>query len=138
MAKKAKKKDPAPAKPAQSPRRAKKLDEKDKLTLNLISSTADRVRKSIDQRIMPELRFPIRSLSNVKYDSKIGYFELGRGRKARALSVSTVKSFAQTLRLMSISKEMVENDDFATKREAYYVSKNWGDAKFRDQPESDA
>jgi len=137
MAKKAKKTDPAPVKPAKT-RRAKKLDEKDKLTLSLISSTADRVRRSIDQRILPELRFPIRSLSNVKYDSKIGYFELGRGRKARALSVSTVKSFAQTLRLMSISKEMVENDDFATKREAYYVSKNWGDAKFNDQPESDA
>jgi DNA topoisomerase-6 subunit A len=33
---------------------------------------------------------------------------------------------------------MVENDDFATKREAYYVSKNWGDCKFKDQPESDS
>src|SRR5690606_20931793 len=28
--------------------------------------------------------------------------------------------------------------DFATKREAYYVSKNWGDAKFNEQPESDS
>jgi DNA topoisomerase-6 subunit A len=34
--------------------------------------------------------------------------------------------------------EMVETDDFATKREAYYVSKNWGECKFREQPESDA
>jgi DNA topoisomerase-6 subunit A len=33
---------------------------------------------------------------------------------------------------------MVENNDFATKREAYYVSKNWGDAKFTEQTESDA
>jgi DNA topoisomerase-6 subunit A len=49
-----------------------------------------------------------------------------------------VKNFAQTLRLMSISKDMVENNDFATKREAYYVSKNWGEAKFNEQPESDA
>ena len=28
---------------------------------------------------------------------------------------------------------MVVKDDFATKREAYYVSKNWGDAKFMSQ-----
>src|SRR5687768_10583946 len=135
MAKKAKKtgKDDAP-KPAA--KRAPKLDDKDKRTLRLIETTADRVRKNIDQRVLPELRFPIRALSNVNYDSKIGYFEIGRGRKARALSVNTVKTFAQTLRLMSMSKEMVENDDFATKREAYYVSKNWGDAKFNDQPES--
>jgi len=125
----------APAKTAR--KRAPKLGDNDKKTLKLIDSTADRVRRNIDSRSMPELKFPIRSLSNVKYEKKIGYFELGRGRKSRALSVNTVKSFAQTLRLMSMSKEMVENDDFATKREAYYVSKNWGDAKFNDQPESD-
>jgi DNA topoisomerase-6 subunit A len=119
-------------------RAPKKLDEKDLKTLALISGTAERVRSSIAKRVLPELRFPERSLGNVKYDANIGYFELGRSRKARALTVNTVKTFAQTLRLMSISKEMVENDDFATKREAYYVSKNWGDCKFDEQPESDA
>src|SRR5262245_50615556 len=118
-----------------APRKLEGLDQK---TLQLIESTASRVRLKIDQRSLPELRFPARALSNVKYDAKVGYFELGRGQKSRALSVNTVKSFAQTLRLMAISKEMVENDDFATKREAYYVSKNWGDCKFDDQPESDA
>jgi len=131
----------SPAKPAAAKAGAKrrpKLDELDRKTLQLIGSTADRVYKKINARILPELSFPERSLSNVKYEQKVGYFELGKGRKVRALSVNTVKSFAQTLRLMSISKEMVENDDFATKREAYYVSKNWGDCKFDDQPESDA
>jgi len=59
-------------------------------------------------------------------------------KKERTLTVNTVKTFAQTLKLMSLSKEMVEHDDFATKRDAYYVSKNWGDAKFLEQPESDA
>src|SRR5262245_2751914 len=117
-----------------APRKLEGLDQK---TLQLIESTASRVRLKIDQRSLPELKFPTRALSNVKYDAKVGYFELGRGQTARALSVNTVKSFAQTLRLMAISKEMVENNDFATKREAYYVSKNWGDAKFNEQPESD-
>ena len=115
-----------------------KLNALDRKTLNLVESTAERVRSSINRRVLPELKFPIRSLSNVKYRKEIGYFELGRGRKARALSVNTVKTFAQTLRLMSISKDMVENNDFATKREAYYVSKNWGDCKFNEQTESDA
>ena len=119
-------------------RRKPQLDSLDKKTLTLIENTADRVQKKIYARTLPELKFPIRSLSNVKYDRKVGYFELGRGNKVRALSVNTVRNFAQTLRLMSISKDMVENDDFATKREAYYVSKNWGECKFKDQPESDA
>ena len=133
--KKEPKEDPKPA--AKIKKAPRKLEELDKKTLHLIESTATRVRSNILSRVLPELKFPTRSLGNVKYDTKVGYFELGRGRKSRHLSVNTVKSFAQTLRLMAISKEMVENDDFATKREAYYVSKNWGDAKFNDQPESD-
>ena len=96
------------------------------------------MKSSIQRRNLPELKFPVRSLSNVTYDKRKGFFELGKGRKARALSVNTVKNFAQTLRLMSISKEMIENNDFATKREAYYVSKNWAEAKFNEQTESDS
>ena len=126
------------AKKKTSRRASKKLDALDEKTLDLISRTAVRVQTSIERRSLPELRFPVRSLANVRYDKRIGYFELGTGRKARALSVNTVKNFAQTLRLMSISKEMVENNDFATKREAYYVSKNWGECKFNEQAESDA
>ncbi len=128
----------APAMTAIVRGRSKPLDALDKKTLGLIEKTAIRVQQKINTRILPELSFPVRSLSNVKYEKKTGYFELGSGRKARALSVNTVKNFAQTLRLMSISKEMVENDDFATKREGYYVSKNWGDAKFNEQSESDS
>ena len=57
--------------------------------------------------------------------------------KTRSLSVNTVKTFAQTLKMMSLSKDLVMSNDFATKRDAYYQSKNWGQAKFKDQPESD-
>ncbi|MFT5049191.1 MAG: DNA topoisomerase-6 subunit A [Chlamydiales bacterium] len=121
-----------------SKRATAKLTVLDKKTLSLVESTAKRVQSSINRRNLPELKFPVRSLSNVKYERKVGYFELGKGRKSRALSVNTVKNFAQTLRLMSISKEMIENNDFATKREAYYVSKNWGECKFNEQTESDA
>jgi DNA topoisomerase-6 subunit A len=56
----------------------------------------------------------------------------------RSLNVNTARSFAQTLRLMATSRSMVENDDFATKREAYYISKNWGHCRFDNQSESDA
>ncbi len=110
----------------------------DKKTLKLIEGTADRVHRSVFKRVLPELRMPVRSLSNVNYDTKVGYFQLGKGVKTRHLSVNTVKNFAQTLRLMAVSKQMVEDDDFATKREAYYVSKNWAECKFNEQAESDA
>jgi len=120
---------------APSERRVHASDEE---TVREISETAKRVHQSIAQGGRPDLALPVRALSNVSYDEKRGYLEIGRQRKIRTLSVNTVKSFAQTLRLMSLSKELVEGNDFATKREAYYISKNWDDAKFDDQVESDA
>ncbi len=85
----------------------------------------------------PMMKFPLRSLANVDYNAKTGYFKLKGKQKERTLTVNTVKTFAQTLKMMALSKELIETDDIATKREAYYVSKNWAEARFKEQPESD-
>lgn len=106
-------------------------------TLLKIKHSAKDVYDKIMKKQKPVMKFPIRSLSNVKYDPKKGYFELIGVKKIRTLTVNTVKTFAQTLRMMALSKEVIEKDDIATKREVYYVSKNWEDAKFNEQPESD-
>ena len=110
----------------------------DARTLAFIDSVARSVRETIARGELPTIDFFVRSLSNVSYDPEKGYLELGDTHKSRTLSVNTIRSFAQTLRLMATSREMVKTNDFATKREAYYVSKNWGDCRFDDQPESDA
>ena len=103
-----------------------------------IRGQAKTVKEKILKRQKPSLKFPVRSLSNVIYRPKEGYFRIKGKKKERTLTVGTVKTFAQTLRMMAFSKELVETDDIATKREAYYVSKNWEDARFNEQPESDA
>lgn len=113
-------------------------DELDQQTLALIDAVAGQIRDCIERGELPEIRLPVRSLGNVTFDARKGYFELGPRRKTRTLTVRTAKSFAQTLRMMSASHEMVEHNDFATKREAYYISKNWGDCRFDSQADSDA
>ncbi len=110
----------------------------DAKTLAFIDGIARRVREAIARGELPSIDILVRSLSNVSYDFETGYLELGAIHKTRTLSVNTIRSFAQTLRLLATSGEMVRSNDFATKREAYYVSKNWGDCRFADQPESDA
>ncbi|GAI01170.1 unnamed protein product, partial [marine sediment metagenome] len=76
-------------------------------------------------------------LSNVKYQARVGYFEMLGKSKQRTLTVGTVKTFAQSLKMMALAKELIDTDDMATKREAYYISKNWGKAGFSEQSESD-
>jgi len=102
-----------------------------------IKEQASLVEKSAAAGDKPSLRFPVRSLANVRYDATRGHFTMKTARKERTLTVGTVKAFAQTLKMMALSKQLVDANDIATKREAYYVSKNWGEARFLEQPESD-
>ena len=115
----------------------KSPDERDRIVNRAVDEVATQVHRSIGGRRIPEMDFPVRSLANVKYDEKVGYFEIGKSKAVRTLTVNTAKSFAQTLRMMAFSKEQIEKNRQATKREAYYVSKNWGDAAFDEQDESD-
>src|SRR3989338_7254346 len=115
----------------------KELPKENREVVAKIIAIAEEMKKSIQKEKQPQLKIPLRALSNVEYDLKEGYFKLLSGIKARTLTASTIRTFAQTLRMMGLSKQLVETDDIATKREAYYVSKNWGDARFLEQPESD-
>jgi DNA topoisomerase-6 subunit A len=102
----------------------------------IVASTQDIHRKIVAGR-KPSMKFPLRSLSNVRYAPKKGHFEMVGKKKERTLTVSTVKSFAQTLRMISLSKRLIETDDYATKRDAYYQTKNWEEARCDEQVESD-
>ncbi len=113
------------------------LDNVDKDVVKKIHAHALAIYEAIKKGEKPVITTPVRALSNVNYNLKDGYFELGNSVKQRTLAAGTVKSFAQTLLLMNEAKKVIETDDIMTKREAYYVSKNWADAKFNEQPESD-
>lgn len=104
-----------------------------------IVEVADRIHRDITQRKKkPEMRFPIRSLANVKYDTKRGHFEILGKESSRTLSYNTVKAFAQSMRLLATTKnDLLDRDDIAGKREVYYNSKSWGECRFEAQPESD-
>lgn len=107
-------------------------------TISALKACASEIFGDIKKTKAPNLHLPLRSLQNVKYNTRTGFFELGRGLKKRTLNVNSVKTFAQSLKMMALSKDLVMTDDFATKRDAYYQSKNWGDARFNEQVESDA
>jgi DNA topoisomerase-6 subunit A len=113
----------------------KKLDTK--IIKQIEEVVARDVYNKIKKKKQPELKMPLRALSNVKYDPKDGFFELLGKMKERTLTASTIKTFAQTLRMLAHAKSVVEQDDITTKREMYYISKNWAEAAFNEQPESD-
>ena len=85
----------------------------------------------------PQMKLPIRSLGNVRYRPKAGYFQLCGRHKVRTLTVNTVKTFAQTLKMLAMGLDLASSGRHSTKREAYYQAYNWGEAAFASQVESD-
>jgi DNA topoisomerase VI subunit A len=101
-----------------------------------ITSIAEDIRKDINKKKNPTVSMPLRSLSNVEYNPSHGFFELLGKEKVRTLTAATIKTFAQTLLLMNESKKLAKIKDTASKREAYYISKNWGVAAFKEDSEA--
>ncbi len=115
---------------------SKKTSKKNKVVEKIVE-IAQSMYNTIRKQKQPDIEMPIRALSNVAYNEQEGYFKILSKVKQRTLTAGTIKTFAQTLRMMGLSKELIETDEIATKREAYYISKNWNDARFKEQPESD-
>ena len=116
---------------------AKKKKKAPPPVIGKIIEQASAIHRKIQRKSKPQMKLPIRSLSNVRYRPKAGYFQLLGKNKIRTLTVSTVKTFAQTLKMLAMSKDLVETGRNSTKREAYYQAYNWGQAAFGEQTESD-
>jgi DNA topoisomerase-6 subunit A len=111
--------------------------ELDQIVVTSIEELAGEIHRTVRGGRKPTLAFPVRSLGNVSYDKDIGYLQIGGAKSERTLTVNTAKSFAQTMLMMELARKHVRVNEHSTKREAYYISKNWGEARFDEQPESD-
>ena len=102
-----------------------------------IEGEAGEVYSRISKKQKPQMKLPIRSLANVKYHPREGFFQLHGKNKVRTLTVGTVRTFAQTLKMLAMSMDLIQTQRHSTKREAYYQAYNWGQAAFSQQEESD-
>src|SRR3989344_8432573 len=98
-------------------KKEKKIKAENSNVLKDIKDIATEVYTDINKKKLPHIEMPLRALSNVKYDPKEGYFEMTGKMKGRTLTAGTIKTFAQTLKMMPLSKNLVETDDTASKRE---------------------
>ncbi len=113
------------------------MAKKQTATVEKIKTEAESVYNRIKRKQKPDMKLPIRSLSNVRYRPREGYFKLRGRNKIRTLTVGTVKTFAQTLKMLAMSMDLIATGRHSTKREAYYQAYNWGEAAFAGQDESD-
>ena len=77
--------------------------------------------EQIEKGQNPNLDVPIRSLSNVSFDSKSRMIRMGQNTSRRFFfNVGHVKKFLQTIEVASTAKELMEADKHISLRQTFY------------------
>ena len=87
---------------------------------------------------IPEIKLTTRTKQNIEFDENSEVWVYGERKSTR--SAKSVRGAYQLLRMVYVIgflKEQLSQNKSSTLRELYYISENWGIAKFNEQLESD-
>lgn len=88
---------------------------------------------------VPYVTLPTRTKNNIEYDDDMDVWVYGDRESTR--SAKTTKGAYMLLKMSHVIELLIQEhlrrDRTSTLRELYYISENWGPAKFNKQPESD-
>jgi len=101
------------------------LNARDKKTFGQIVDLADGVVAAAKTRKDPALDIPARTLSNVHYNQKKRFIEMGKATNRRQLfNLSQAKSYMQTMLVASGSKKLIAQGKTTSLRGMYYLLKH--------------
>ncbi len=121
----------------------RKLPPPDQKTLGDLTRLADGVVTAARNRRDPHVDIPTRSLSNVSYNRRKRFIEMGKNTNRRQLfNLSQAKSYMQTMLVASGSKQLVDQGKTTSIRGMFYLLKHTiegtKEETFDDQSECDS
>lgn len=132
-------------KPAPSERKSAEAiakSPKARQTAAKIEAVADMIFSLAAKQQSPKFEVPTRALSNVKFDKKKAFIEMGSAKQSRQFfDMHVAKKFMQTTLIASACKQLIDAGKTASIRQLYYMSKHdvagTKEKTFTDQVESD-
>ncbi len=106
--------------------------------LKSLLSIVEDIYEQISRGEIPELKLTKRTKQNIEFDRESEVWVYGDKKSIR--SARSIKSAHQLLKMIYVIgflKEQMTSNKSSTLRELYYISENWGIAKFKEQLESD-
>ncbi|MEJ5342923.1 MAG: DNA topoisomerase IV subunit A [Thermogutta sp.] len=101
------------------------LDERDQRTLERIQALADHVIQAAKARKDPYIDIPARTLSNVYFNKKKRFIEMGKAKNRRHLfNLAQAKSYMQTMLVASGCKRLIEQGKTTSIRGLFYLLKH--------------
>lgn len=111
--------------PSKKPAARVKLTTKDRRTVDQLVGLADEVAMASSRGRDPALDIPSRTLSNVKYNRRKRFIEMGKNTNRRQLfNLSQAKSYMQTMLVASGCKQLVDQGKTTSIRGLYYLLKH--------------
>ncbi len=102
-----------------------KPSRRDMRTLGQLVELADGVVAAADRKRDPHMDVPARSLSNVRYNQKKRFIEMGKNTNRRQLfNLSQAKSFMQTMLVASGTRQLIDEGKTTSIRGLYYLLKH--------------
>ena len=102
-----------------------KLSDRDKKTLGDLVSLADSVVAAARRRRDPYVDIPSRTLSNVNYNRRKRFIEMGKATNRRQLfNLHQAKSYMQTILVASGAKQLIDQGKTTSIRGLYYLLKH--------------
>ena len=115
---------------------------KGKVTSKKLEGVTDLVVAAARKKQNPTFSIPVRALSNVKFNPKQAYIEMGANRQSRHFfDLNMAKKFMQTTLIASQCKQLIDAEKTASIRQLYYLCKHdvsgTKEKTFNGQEESD-
>ncbi len=80
---------------------------------------------------------PLRTKSNIRFDSKSAVWKYGKAMGARsAKKLTGAQMLLRTMYMLEFIEDMIKEEKSSTLREMYYISEGWAKGKFNAQDES--
>ena len=114
-----------------------KNNERHLLAVDKLTEIAQSVYDQLDSGKIPKMMIPLRTKSNIRFDSKSAVWKYGKAMGARsAKKLTGAQMLLRTMYMLEFIEEMIRTSKSSTLREMYYISEGWEKAKFSAQDES--
>ncbi len=114
-----------------------KNNERHHMAVDKLTEIAQSVYDQLDSGKIPKMMIPLRTKSNIRFDSKSAVWKYGKAMGARsAKKLTGAQMLLRTMYMLEFIEEMIRTSKSSTLREMYYISEGWEKAKFSAQDES--
>ena len=113
------------------------MNDRQQKALDSLTEVVEGIYDQLDGGEIPAMNLPLRSKKNIEFDGQHNVWTYGDLKTSRtAKTVNGAVMMLRTVYTSDFINDMIRDNKSSTRREMYYISEGWNNAKFHSQDES--